>query len=157
MNNEEKKKDLNPPVTGKEPLTEAERIKRKKMIVYAMMGIVFVLVMWLIFAPSNDGKTNLLGTKGFNTEMPDANSGDIIGDKTKAYEASQMEDKQQAREQAIGSLGELYQAGNGSQSATGDFSLMADSTAEAYEDDASRKAKEKITSSAAAYNNLNTT
>ena len=32
MNNEEKKKDLNPPVTGKEPLTEAERIKRKKMI-----------------------------------------------------------------------------------------------------------------------------
>ena len=156
MNNEEKKKDLNP-VTGKEPLTEAERIKRKKMIVYAMMGIVFVLVMWLIFAPSNDGKTNLLGTKGFNTEMPDANSGDIIGDKTKAYEASQMEDKQQAREQAIGSLGELYQAGNGSQSATGDFSLMADSTVQAYEDDASRKAKEKITSSAAAYNNLNTT
>ena len=157
MNNEEKKKDLNPPVTGKEPLTEAERIKRKKMIVYAMMGIVFVLVMWLIFAPSNDGKTNMLGTKGFNTEMPDANSGDIIGDKTKAYEASQMEDKQQAREQAIGSLGELYQAGNGSQSATGDFSLMADSTAQAYEDDVSRKAKEKITSSAAAYNNLNTT
>ena len=157
MNTEEKKKDLNPPVTGKEPLTEAERIKRKKMIVYAMMGIVFVLVMWLIFAPSNDGKTNLLGTKGFNTEMPDANSGDIIGDKTKAYEASQMEDKRQAREQAIGSLGELYQAGNGSQSAKGDFSLMADSTAEAYEDDASRKAKEKITSSAAAYNNLNTT
>ena len=157
MNNEEKKKDLNPPVTGKEPLTEAERIKRKKMIVYAMMGIVFVLVMWLIFAPSNDGKTSLLGTKGFNTEMPEANSGDIIGDKTKAYEASQMEDKQQAREQAIGSLGELYQAGNGSQSATGDFSLMTDSTAQAYEDDASRKAKEKITSSAAAYNNLNTT
>ena len=156
MNNEEKKKDQNPPVTGKEPLTEAERIKRKKMIVYAMMGIVFVLVLWLIFAPSNDGKTNLLGTKGFNTEMPDANSGDIIGDKTKAYEASQMEDKQQAREQAIGSLDELYK-GSPDKAQTGDFSLMADSTAQAYEDDASRKAKEKITSSAAAYNNLNTT
>ena len=126
------------------------------MIVYAMMGIVFVLVMWLIFAPSNDGKTNLLGTKGFNTEMPDANSGDIIGDKTKAYEASQMEDKQQAREQAIGSLDELYK-GSPDKAQTGDFSLMADSTAQMYEDDASRKAKEKITSSAAAYNNLNTT
>ncbi len=121
-----------------------------------MMGIVFVLVMWLIFAPSNNGKTNLLGTKGFNTEMPDANSGDIIGDKTKAYEASQMEDKQQAREQAIGSLDELYK-GSPDKAQTGDFSLMADSTAQAYEDDASRKAKEKITSSAAAYNNLNTT
>ena len=160
MNNEEKKKDLNPPVTGKEPLTEAERIKRKKMIVYAMMGIVFVLVMWLIFAPSNDGKTNLLGTKGFNTEMPDANSGDIIGDKTKAYEAGQMEDKQKAREQALGTLGDLYQAGDGQLSGnaqTDDFSLMTDSTAQAYEDDATRSAKAKITSSAAAYNDLSAT
>ena len=156
MNKEEEKKNLNAPASGKEPLTEAERIKRKKMIVYALMGLVFIIVMWLIFAPSNDGKTNLLGTKGFNTEMPDANSGDIIGDKTKAYEASQMEDKQQAREQAIGSLGELYNSSS-AKSQTGDFSLMADSTAQAYEDDASRKAKEKITSSAAAYNNLNTT
>ena len=156
MNNEEKKKDLNPPVTGKEPLTEAERIKRKKMIVYAMMGIVFVLVMWLIFAPSGNDGGSILGAKGFNTEIPDANSGDIIGDKTKAYEASQMEDKQQAREQAIGSLDELYK-GSPDKAQTGDFSLMADSTAQAYEDDASRKAKEKITSSAAAYNNLNTT
>ena len=155
MNNEEKKKDLNP-VTGKEPLTEAERIKRKKMIVYALMGLVFIIVMWLIFAPSGDGRTGLLGAKGFNTEMPDANSGDIIGDKTKAYEASLMEDKQQAREQAIGSLGELYNSSS-AKSQTGDFSLMTDSTAQAYEDDASRKAKEKITSSAAAYNNLNTT
>ena len=154
MNNEEKKKDLNPPVTGKEPLTEAERIKRKKMIVYAMMGIVFVLVMWLIFAPSGNDGGSILGAKGFNTEMPDANSGDIIGDKTKAYEASLMEDKQQAREQAIGSLDELYK-GSPDKAQTGDFSLMADSTAQAYEDDASRKAKEKITSSAAAYNRSN--
>lgn len=155
MNNEEKKKDQNPPVTGKEPLTEAERIKRKKMIVYAMMGIVFVFVMWLIFAPSANEGGSILGAKGFNTEMPEANSGDIIGDKTKAYEASQMEDKQQAREQAIGSLDELYK-GSPDKAQTGDFSLMADSMAQAYEDDASRKAKEKITSSAAAYNNLNT-
>ena len=147
MNNEEKKKDLNPPVTGKEPLTEAERIKRKKMIVYAMMGIVFVLVMWLIFAPSGNDGGSKLGAKGFNTEMPDANSGDIIGDKTKAYEASQMEDKQQAREQAIGRLGELYQAGNGSQSATGEFSLMADNNLNTtlggfYQNDQSRENEE---------------
>ena len=153
---EEKKKDLNPPVEDKEPLTEAERIRRKKLVAYSLMGIVFVLVMWLIFAPSGNDGGSILGAKGFNTEMPDANSGDIIGDKTKAYEASQMEDKQQAREQAIGSLDELYK-GSPDKAQTGDFSLMADSTAQMYEDDASRKAKEKITSSAAAYNNLNTT
>ena len=152
---EEKKKDLNPPVEDKEPLTEAERIRRKKLVAYSLMGIVFVLVMWLIFAPSDGGKSLTLGAKGFNTEMPDANSGDIIGDKTKAYEAGQMEDKQKAREQALGNLSDLYQPGSGSQ--TDNFSLLSDSTAQAYEDDASRKAKEKITSSAAAYNNLNTT
>ena len=152
---EEKKKDLNPPVEGKEPLTEAERIKRKKLVAYSLMGVVFVLVMWLIFAPSDGGKSLTLGAKGFNTEMPDANSGDIIGDKTKAYEAGQMEDKQKAREQALGNLGDIYQSGSGNH--TDNFSLLSDSTAQAYEDDASRKAKEKITSSAAAYNNLNTT
>ena len=153
--NKEEKKDLNPPVEGKEPLTEAERIKRKKLVAYSLMGVVFVLVMWLIFGTSDGGKSLTLGAKGFNTEMPDANSGDIIGDKTKAYEAGQMEDKQKAREQALGNLGDLYQPGSGSQ--TDNFSLLSDSTAQAYEDDASRKAKEKITSSAAAYNNLNTT
>lgn len=155
MNNEEKKKDLNPPVEGKEPLTEAERIKRKKLVAYSLMGVVFVLVIWLIFGTSDGGKSLTLGAKGFNTEMPDANSGDIIGDKTKAYEAGQMEDKQKAREKALGNLSDLYQPGSGSQ--TDNFSLLSDSTAQAYEDDASRKAKEKITSSAAAYNNLNTT
>ena len=153
---EENKKDLNPPVEGKEPLTEAERIKRKKMMVYLLMGLVFIIAMWLIFAPSDDGKTGQLGAKGFNTEMPDANSGDIIGDKTKAYEASLIEDKQLAREQAIGSLGELYNSFS-NKSQTGDFSLMADSMPQTYENDASRRAKEKITSSAAAYNNLHTT
>ena len=56
----------------------------------------------------------------------------------------------------LGSLGDLYNSPSSSVK-TDNFSLMADSTAEAYEDDASRKAKEKITSSAAAYNNLNTT
>ena len=158
--NKEEKNNVNTPAQGKESLTEAERIRRKKLVVYSLMGIVFVLVMWLIFAPSDDGKGNLLGTKGFNTEMPDANSGDIIGDKTKAYEAGQMEDKQKAREQALGTLGDLYQAGNGQPSGnaqTDDFSLMTDSTAQAYEDDATRSAKAKITSSAAAYNDLSAT
>ncbi len=156
--NKEEKKDPNLSPQGKEPLTEAERIKRKKLVAYSLMGIVFILVMWLIFAPSEGGKSLVTGTKGFNTEMPDANSGDIIGDKTKAYEAGQMEDKQQAREQALGTLGDLYGGANPSvTSHDNDFSLMSDSTNQKNEDDATRSAKAKITSSAAAYNNLSTT
>ncbi len=156
MNKEEEKTKPVPKVKGREPVTEAERTRRKKIIVYALMGVVFVIVMWLIFAPSDEGKGSLLGFRGFNTEMPDANNGDIIGDKTKAYEVSMMEARRQAREQAIGTLGEIRDSSAG-KSRAADFCLMPDSTAQAYEDEASRKAREKITSSAAAYNNLNTT
>ena len=155
MNKEEKKNGLNPPVNGREPLTEAERIRRRKLVVYTLMGLIFLVAMWLIFGMSDDRSPTSV-TRGFNTEMPDANSGDIIGDKKKAYEAGQMEDKQKAREQALGTLGDLYNSPS-SCVQTDNFNLMEDSTAQVYEDDASRKAKEKITSSAAAYNNLNTT
>ncbi len=155
MKKEEKDNGQNPPVNGKEPLTEAERIRRRRLVVYTLMGLIFLVAMWLIFGTSDDRSPTSV-TRGFNTEMPDANSGDIIGDKTKAYEAGQMEDKQKAREQALGSLGDLYNSPSSSVK-TDNFNLMEDSTAQVYEDDASRKAKEKITSSAAAYNNLNTT
>ena len=154
MKKEEKDNGQNPPVNGKEPLTEAERIRRRRLVVYTLMGLIFLVAMWLIFGTSDDRSPTSV-TRGFNTEMPDANSGDIIGDKTKAYEARQMEDKQKAREQALGSLGDLYNSPSSSVK-TDNFNLMEDSTAQVYEDDASRKAKEKITSSAAAYNNLNT-
>ena len=64
------------PKTGKpkkerEPLTEAQRLKRQKMIVLPAMVLVFIGAMWLIFAPSS-GKEQPPGTDGYNTEMPDA-------------------------------------------------------------------------------------
>ena len=55
----------------REPLTEAQRLKRQKMIVLPAMVLVFIGAMWLIFAPSS-GKEQPPGTDGYNTEMPDA-------------------------------------------------------------------------------------
>ena len=49
MNKEEKDNGQNPPVNGREPLTEAERIRRRKLVTYTLMGLIFLVAMWLIF------------------------------------------------------------------------------------------------------------
>ena len=54
--NEPTKENKAAPETGKpkkerEPLTEAQRLKRQKMIVLPAMVLVFIGAMWLIFAP----------------------------------------------------------------------------------------------------------
>ena len=43
--------DTGKPKTEREPLTEAQRLKRQKMIVLPAMVLVFIGAMWLIFAP----------------------------------------------------------------------------------------------------------
>ena len=68
MKNEPMKENKTAPDTGKpkkerEPLTEAQRLKRQKMIVLPAMVLVFIGVMWLIFAPSS-GKEQPPGTDG---------------------------------------------------------------------------------------------
>ena len=74
--------DAGKPKKEREPLTEAQRLKRQKMIVLPAMVLVFIGAMWLIFAPSS-GKEQPPGTDGYNTEMPDADKANrqIIGDK----------------------------------------------------------------------------
>ena len=59
--------DTGKPKKGREPLTEAQRLKRQKMIVLPAMVLVFIGAMWLIFAPSS-GKEQQPGTDGYNTE-----------------------------------------------------------------------------------------
>ena len=104
--NEPTKENKAAPETGKpkkerEPLTEAQRLKRQKMIVLPAMVLVFIGAMWLIFAPSS-GKEQQPGTDGYNTEMPDADKANkqIIGDKLKAYEHGEMEERLESRNRA---------------------------------------------------------
>ena len=84
-------------------------LKRQKMIVLPAMVLVFIGAMWLIFAPSS-GKEQPPGTDGYNTEMPDADKANrqIIGDKLKAYEHGEMEERQESRNRAIGQLGDMF-------------------------------------------------
>ena len=93
----------------REPLTEAQRLKRQKMIVLPAMVLVFIGAMWLIFAPSSD-KEQQPGTGGYNIEMPDADKTNrqIIGDKAKAYEQGAMEERQENRSRAMQELGDMF-------------------------------------------------
>ena len=139
----------------RKPLTEAQRLKRQKMIVLPAMVLVFIGAMWLIFAPSS-GKEQEPGTGGYNIEMPDADKENrrIIGDKAKAYEQGAMEERQENRDRAMQQLGDLFdretvEADNGS-----DFDDLANpgGTQEAV-----KPAPKTIQSSAAAYRDLNAT
>ena len=50
----DKGNDKEKPKQERTPLTEAERLRRQKMIVLPAMVLVFLGAMWLIFAPSSD-------------------------------------------------------------------------------------------------------
>ena len=107
----------------RKPLTEAQRLQRQKMIVPPVMVLVFIGVMWLIFAPSSETEQEP-GTGGYNTEMPDADKADrqIIGDKLKAYEQAAMEERLEERDHAVRRLGDMFDR------ETGDTGMAAAST-----------------------------
>jgi conjugative transposon TraM protein len=93
---------------SKKVLTDEQRQKYKKMLVYPMMFLLFAGSMWLIFAPSVKDKEEEQRGLEFNTEMPLPSETVIIGDKKTAYEQAQMEDKQKERIGAMQDLASLF-------------------------------------------------
>ena len=146
--------DKEKPKKERKPLTEAQRLKRQKMIVLPAMVLVFIGAMWLIFAPSSD-KEQQPGTGGYNIEMPDADKADkqIIGDKVKAYEQEAMEERQENRSRAMQQLGDMFERETAETENDKDFDLANPGGTE----EAATPAPQTIRSSAAAYRNLNTT
>ena len=142
------------PKKERKPLTEAQRLKRQKMIVLPAMVLVFIGAMWLIFAPSS-GKEQEPGTNGYNIEMPDADKENrrIIGDKAKAYEQGAMEERQENRSRAMQQLGDLFDRETAAADNGSDFDLANPGGTE----EAVKPAPKTIQSSAAAYRDLNAT
>ena len=98
-------------------LTEEERQRRKKFIIYPLMFLLFAGSMWLIFAPSE--KEEEKQAKGFNTEVPDPMATELIGDKKKAYEKEMMEQKEQERSRAMQSLSSMFGEMTGGEASQG--------------------------------------
>lgn len=109
-------------------LTEEERQRRKKFVIYPLMFLLFAGSMWLIFTPSE--KEEEKQVKGFNTEVPDPMAAELIGDKKKAYEKEMMEQKEQERSQAMQSLSSMFGEMTGGQPAQSseELALKADAS-----------------------------
>ena len=137
--------DNGKPKKERKPLTEAQRLKRQKMIVLPAMVLVFIGAMWLIFAPSSD-KEQQPGTSGYNIEMPDA-------DKAKAYEQGAMEERQENRSRTMQELGDMFDREVAETDGGRDFDLANPGGTE----ENVKSAPKTIQSSAAAYRDLNAT
>ena len=154
--------------TGKEPekqgkekkeLTPQQIQQRKKMLVYPLMGLVFLGAMYLIFAPSDKDEAKVESVGGFNADIPQPKGDGIISDKKTAYEQEQMENKQADKMRSLQdfafSLGE--ENGNGE-----DLTLIDDAPAEKPKTNvidfgagAPNNSRSSIQSSATAYRDMN--
>ena len=139
----------------KKPLTEQQRQQRKKMLVYPLMVLLFAGCMWLIFAPSSEDKEKAEQGQGFNTDMPLPEDSKIIGDKAKAYEQQDLENKQKERRGMVGDLSAFWNDGgeNENDTASDDYRLTRTETPEK---ETENETQAGIRTSAAAYQRLNT-
>ncbi|MBQ5496191.1 MAG: conjugative transposon protein TraM [Prevotella sp.] len=145
--NERQKQEPKP----RKELTEEEKLKRNKMMVFgaAVIGMV-VIVLWL-FSSLGGGSDDAVGRSGFNTEMPDADKGSTgIADKSKAYEMDGVKKNLQARHD----LGAYSVSETDSVAVTDDMNLMAKAE---HKDEEVSPAKQRVQQSAAACNELNQT
>lgn len=170
MEEKEVKNEVPAPETakGKEPekqgkekkeLTPQQIQQRKKLLVYPLMGLVFLASMYLIFAPSDKDEAKVENVGGFNADIPQPKGDGIISDKKTAYEQEQMENKQADKMRSLQdfafSLGE--ENGNGE-----DLTLIDDAPAKKpktnvidFGADAPNNSRSSIRSSAAAYRDMN--
>ena len=139
----------------KKPLTEQQRRQRQKMLVYPLMVLLFAGCMWLIFAPSSEDKEKAEQGQGFNTDMPLPEDSKIIGDKAKAYEQQDLENKQKERRGMVGDLSAFWNDGgeNENDTASDDYRLTRTETPEK---ETENETQAGIRTSAAAYQRLNT-
>ena len=140
------------------PLTEEQRQRRRKMLVYPLMGLLFIGSMWLIFAPSDKDKAEAQQGIGFNTEMPLPAQSGIIADKRTAYEQAQMEEKQKERRAQMNDLAALFSDKEAERdSPTEEFDLLDPAPQQSARTYGGGSVRQSIRSSAAAYEEINRT
>ena len=141
----------------KKELTPQQIQQRKKMLVYPLMGLVFLGSMYLIFAPSEKDEAKVESVGGFNADIPQPKGDGIISDKKTAYEQEQMENKQADKMRSLQDFAFSLGEENGE-----DLTLIDDAPAEKPKTNvidfgagAPNNSRSSIQSSAAAYRDMN--
>ena len=91
------------------PLTPEEVRRRRKMLVYPLILLVFGGAMWLIFAPSESGEPL---QDGFNVEVPMPEEKGLPSDKRAAYELQAFERRQKEKMNTLQDLAVAESDGN---------------------------------------------
>ena len=86
---------------GSDPSAEFERQRKRKVLLFAaILGCIFLVVLWFIFRPAPVKSQE--GTAGINTSVPDGKAQATVGDKRKAAEQLRSEEQQQKRMMTLG-------------------------------------------------------
>lgn len=88
-------------------VSEEQVQQRKKFFVYTLLGLVFCVAMWLIFAPSP--KVEQESQQGFNTNVPLPIQANLIDDKQAAYEQDLLKQKQDERRMQMQDLASMFE------------------------------------------------
>lgn len=158
---QESKSEVKPPKEPDKPkkeLTEEQRQKQKKFIIYPLMGLIFAVVMWLIFAPSETEKAQ--EQVGFNTDVPAPADNKLVDDKQTAYEQEMLSRKQQERKSQMQDLASMF--GGNEDEPQGDDLYYDEPQAEPQRSyygggSGSSQPRETIHASANAYRDMNRT
>lgn len=156
---QESKSEVKPPKEPDKPkkeLTEEQRQKQKKFIIYPLMFIIFAVVMWLIFAPS--GKEEEQGQSGFNTDVPAPADNALVGDKQAAYEQDLFNRKQEQRKEQMQDLASMFGSEESGEQSDDLYSEPEEEVkSNYYGGGGSSRPKETIYASANAYRDMNRT
>ena len=84
-----------------DPSAEFERQRKRKVLLFAaILGCIFLVVLWFIFRPAPVKPQE--GAAGINTSVPDGKAQATVGDKRKAAEQLRSEEQQQRRMMTLG-------------------------------------------------------
>ena len=84
-----------------DPSAEFERQRKRKVLLFAaILGCIFLVVLWFIFRPAPVKPQE--GAAGLNTSVPDGKAQATVGDKRKAAEQLRSEEQQQKRMMTLG-------------------------------------------------------
>lgn len=156
---QENKSEVKPPKEPYKPkkeMTEEQRQKQKKMIVYPLMALVFSVAMWLIFAPSDAEKEQEKGQSGFNTDVPAPTAGKLADDKLAVYEQEQFDRKQAERREQMQDLASMF-GSEESKIQVCDLDEPKEEPKGSFGGGGSTRPKETIYASASAYRDMNRT
>lgn len=119
MTTKENNNEISPPVSEEQPakptepkarklLTPEEIQKRKKMLIYPLMVGVFLLAIYLIFAPSKADREKRQVEQGINIEIPQVIGDELLDDKEEAYKKADNEQKEAERQSTMGALSDFF-------------------------------------------------